>query len=316
MAFYSTGIARYDGHTMETLRHRATASWIRPCARSSRMPRIACGWPPRRAWPSPRNRWTLTDRRARALRLASRRCGADARAHAAQLRRGRARRLGLGEHAGRHPPLSLRAATAAQSRPCRRRAPALAHVRPARRNAAGQPRQRRDRRDRPATDQRVVARVESPATALSEDVRRHAVGRQRGRAGLEARERRAARRQPRSRRAHRGAAAPTRDGRHVWAASLGTGAVRIDRSDPAQRLVVTRANGLLGETLWTILEDREGNLWFGQNGGASRLRKGYGAFFAWTERSVARRCPIPARSRCCRNGAARLGRPPAAAWPR
>src|SRR5688572_11378040 len=79
---------------------------------------------------------------------------------------------------------------------------------------------------------------------------------------------------------------PTRDGRHVWAASLGTGAVRIDRKDPAQRLLVTRANGLLGETLWTILEDREGNLWFGQNGGASRLRKGYGAFFAWTERSV------------------------------
>jgi signal transduction histidine kinase/CheY-like chemotaxis protein/ligand-binding sensor domain-containing protein len=78
---------------------------------------------------------------------------------------------------------------------------------------------------------------------------------------------------------------PTRDGRHVWAASLGTGAVRIDRQDPAQRLLVTRANGLLGETLWTILEDREGNLWFGQNGGASRLRKGYGAFFAWTERS-------------------------------
>ena len=88
---------------------------------------------------------------------------------------------------------------------------------------------------------------------------------------------------------------PTRDGRHVWAASLGTGAVRLnrkdnDRKDPAQRLVVTRANGLLGETLWTILEDREGNLWFGQNGGASRLRKGYGAFFAWTQRSVP---PLP-----------------------
>jgi signal transduction histidine kinase/CheY-like chemotaxis protein/ligand-binding sensor domain-containing protein len=83
---------------------------------------------------------------------------------------------------------------------------------------------------------------------------------------------------------------PTRDGRHVWAASLGTGAMRIDRNDPSQRLLVTRASGLLGETLWTILEDREGNLWFGQNGGASRLRKGYGAFFAWTERSAP---PLP-----------------------
>ncbi|HEX2059608.1 MAG TPA: response regulator [Thermoanaerobaculia bacterium] len=78
---------------------------------------------------------------------------------------------------------------------------------------------------------------------------------------------------------------PTRDGRHVWAASLGTGAVRIDRADESRQLVVTRANGLLGETLWTMLEDREGNLWFGQNGGASRLRKGYEAFSAWTERT-------------------------------
>ena len=76
----------------------------------------------------------------------------------------------------------------------------------------------------------------------------------------------------------------TRDG-DVWAASLGTGAVRIDPRNPADRIVVTRASGLLGETLWTILEDREGNLWFGQNGGASRLRKGYRAFVAYTERS-------------------------------
>jgi len=77
---------------------------------------------------------------------------------------------------------------------------------------------------------------------------------------------------------------PARDG-SIWAASLGTGAVRIDPRNPAERLVVTRASGLLGETLWTILEDREGNLWFGQNGGASRLRKGYRAFVAYTERS-------------------------------
>jgi signal transduction histidine kinase/CheY-like chemotaxis protein/ligand-binding sensor domain-containing protein len=83
---------------------------------------------------------------------------------------------------------------------------------------------------------------------------------------------------------------PTRDGQHVWAASLGTGAVRIDRRDPSRHSRVTRRHGLLGETLWTMLEDREGNLWFGQNGGLSRLRKGYGAFFAWTERSTP---PLP-----------------------
>src|SRR6185295_6604973 len=46
----------------------------------------------------------------------------------------------------------------------------------------------------------------------------------------------------------------TRDGRDLWAASLGTGAVRLNRQHPEQRMVVTRANGLLGETLWTMLE--------------------------------------------------------------
>ena len=145
--------------------------------------------------------------------------------------------------------------------------------------------------------QRVVARVESPATALSEasdgslwggSVNGAVWMLENGSARVVSHEL-----------AERVVALwPTRDGRHVWAASLGTGAVRlnrqgIDRKDPAQRLVVTRANGLLGETLWTILEDREGNLWFGQNGGASRLRKGYGAFFAWTERSVP---PLPDQS--------------------
>ena len=73
----------------------------------------------------------------------------------------------------------------------------------------------------------------------------------------------------------------TRDG-DVWAASLGRGAVRIEARTPAHRLRVTRANGLLGETLWNVFEDREGNLWFGQNGGVSRLRRGYKAFHAWT----------------------------------
>jgi len=77
----------------------------------------------------------------------------------------------------------------------------------------------------------------------------------------------------------------TRSGRHLWAASLGTGAVRLDRTDLTARIVVTRASGLLGKTLWTLFEDREGNLWFGQNGGVSRLRKGYRAFAGWTERS-------------------------------
>ncbi|HET7436930.1 MAG TPA: two-component regulator propeller domain-containing protein, partial [Thermoanaerobaculia bacterium] len=69
----------------------------------------------------------------------------------------------------------------------------------------------------------------------------------------------------------------------IWAASLGRGAVRLTRGAPP--LHVTRTNGLLGETLWTIFEDRERNLWFGQNGGVSRLRHGYRAFTAYTNES-------------------------------
>jgi signal transduction histidine kinase/DNA-binding response OmpR family regulator/ligand-binding sensor domain-containing protein len=68
----------------------------------------------------------------------------------------------------------------------------------------------------------------------------------------------------------------------IWIASLGAGAMRIDRRDESRRLHVTRANGLLGDTLWGLLIDREGNIWFAQNGGASRLRADYAAFEAYT----------------------------------
>ncbi|HET8798501.1 MAG TPA: two-component regulator propeller domain-containing protein, partial [Thermoanaerobaculia bacterium] len=76
----------------------------------------------------------------------------------------------------------------------------------------------------------------------------------------------------------------TRSG-ELWAASLGSGAVRLSPRGLGEPFVVTTANGLLGDTLWTLLEDSEGNLWFGENGGASRLQKGYGAFVGWTART-------------------------------
>jgi len=73
----------------------------------------------------------------------------------------------------------------------------------------------------------------------------------------------------------------------IWAASLGSGAVRINDRNFAERLVVNRSSDLLGDTLWGLFEDREGNLWFAQNGGVSRLRKDYRAFEALTGRSHA-----------------------------
>jgi signal transduction histidine kinase/DNA-binding response OmpR family regulator/ligand-binding sensor domain-containing protein len=71
----------------------------------------------------------------------------------------------------------------------------------------------------------------------------------------------------------------------IWIASLGSGAVRIDGRNFADRLVVNRRRDLLGDTLWSLFEDHEGNLWFAQNGGVSRLRKDYRAFESLTGRS-------------------------------
>jgi signal transduction histidine kinase/DNA-binding response OmpR family regulator/ligand-binding sensor domain-containing protein len=76
----------------------------------------------------------------------------------------------------------------------------------------------------------------------------------------------------------------------VWFASLGSGAIRMDAAGRAQR--VSRTNGLLGDTLWSMMEDREGNLWIAENGGASRLRKDYAAFEAYSGRSHAGERPV------------------------
>ncbi|HEX7151199.1 MAG TPA: response regulator [Thermoanaerobaculia bacterium] len=71
----------------------------------------------------------------------------------------------------------------------------------------------------------------------------------------------------------------TRHG-ELWAASLGTGALRLAGGRATH---LSRRNGLLGDTLWSLLEDREGNVWLAQNGGVSRLRRDYRAFLAYGE---------------------------------
>jgi signal transduction histidine kinase/ligand-binding sensor domain-containing protein len=71
-----------------------------------------------------------------------------------------------------------------------------------------------------------------------------------------------------------------RDGT-VWGSSLGSGVVRIT-NDGAEVTHLTRSQGLLGETVWNVFQDRDGNLWFGQNGGLSRLRPDYRAFTAYS----------------------------------
>jgi signal transduction histidine kinase/DNA-binding response OmpR family regulator/ligand-binding sensor domain-containing protein len=78
----------------------------------------------------------------------------------------------------------------------------------------------------------------------------------------------------------------------VWIASLGSGALRINNFDFTDRLRVNRSTGLLGDTLWSLMEDREGNIWFAQNGGASRLRRDYKAFIAYTGHSHTGEAPL------------------------
>ncbi|MEA2336246.1 MAG: hypothetical protein QOE82_253, partial [Thermoanaerobaculia bacterium] len=86
----------------------------------------------------------------------------------------------------------------------------------------------------------------------------------------------------------------------IWVASLAAGAVRIDGRNFADRLIVNRSNGLLSDSLWALYEDREGNLWFAQNGGVSRLRKDYRAFESLTGQSHAGEQPaLPDPSAFC-----------------
>ncbi len=71
----------------------------------------------------------------------------------------------------------------------------------------------------------------------------------------------------------------------LWATSLGSGILRLDGGDPARAHVFGRRNGLLSETVWHVMRDREGNLWLSNNAGCSRLRPNYHAFEHYTGRA-------------------------------
>lgn len=69
----------------------------------------------------------------------------------------------------------------------------------------------------------------------------------------------------------------------TWVVSLGSGVLRVDGRGVEQ---ITRAEGLLSDSLWSVMQDREGNLWFAQNGGVSRLSTDYPAFRNLTGRAA------------------------------
>lgn len=78
----------------------------------------------------------------------------------------------------------------------------------------------------------------------------------------------------------------------VWAGSLGGGLVRFDPATGVGR-TLTRADGLLSETLWDLEVDREGTLWLAHNAGLSKLRSDYRAFRHLTGRGRTPTLPEP-----------------------
>jgi len=74
-------------------------------------------------------------------------------------------------------------------------------------------------------------------------------------------------------------------GGDIWATSLGSGVVLL-ASDGAPPLHITREHGLPSDTVWDLLEDREGTLWFAHNGGLSKLHSDWRAFSAHTARRI------------------------------
>jgi signal transduction histidine kinase/ligand-binding sensor domain-containing protein len=87
----------------------------------------------------------------------------------------------------------------------------------------------------------------------------------------------------------------TPDGR-LWVASQGDGVIRLDLATPDRRVLITRANGLLSNAVHRVMRDAEGNLWFAQSGGASRLRANYAAFSNYTATARDGRAVLPSPS--------------------
>ncbi len=68
----------------------------------------------------------------------------------------------------------------------------------------------------------------------------------------------------------------------MWMASDGDGVLCFENSASAEGMVLTNRNGLLSRSVRYVSADREGNLWFAQVGGVSKLRANYKAFINLT----------------------------------
>lgn len=67
---------------------------------------------------------------------------------------------------------------------------------------------------------------------------------------------------------------------NLWVSSEGSGILKIPLNSevPESKEVIEQTNGLLGNIVFNVFEDREKNIWIAQSGGVSKLRYNYPAF--------------------------------------
>jgi signal transduction histidine kinase/streptogramin lyase len=78
----------------------------------------------------------------------------------------------------------------------------------------------------------------------------------------------------------------------LWVTEPGAGVLRFEGGGNGRPQRLTRRSGLLTETVHAITQDYEGNLWFAQPAGVSKLRLDYSAFEQLTARSFSGEQPI------------------------
>ncbi len=78
----------------------------------------------------------------------------------------------------------------------------------------------------------------------------------------------------------------------LMAGSGELGVIRIDQNSGNILNIYSRANGLLSDNVYHILEDEEGNVWIAQAGGVSKLRYNFNAFENYTASSKAGERPV------------------------
>lgn len=78
-----------------------------------------------------------------------------------------------------------------------------------------------------------------------------------------------------------------------WITSFGSGLLKLSPGEPGRPgEILTTGNGLLSDALHDVCRDREGNLWFAQNGGVSKLRYNHRAFLHLSGQSPGNAGPL------------------------